>query len=179
MVISVRQLVDRLRHPRSRAADLAALRARFAAQPSRWEASEAAIASARRLRELRAELARAFGALEACSGCARGRPEPHGHWDGGHCCGTETLNVFTADEVAALKLGGGRVGRPPSGDHAGCAFRGERGCSLEPADRPSICVRYVCLELRAELRERPEWKRVSELCAELRDEQARFAAMRG
>ena len=63
---------------------------------------------------------------------------------------------------------------PPDDDHAGCAFRGATGCSLEPEQRPNICVRYVCLELRAELIEKPEWRRVSELGAALRDEYARF-----
>lgn len=63
---------------------------------------------------------------------------------------------------------------PPRGDHAGCAFRGEAGCTLAPANRPNICVRYVCLELRAEVREKPEWRRISELGAALRDEFARF-----
>jgi hypothetical protein len=180
VLVSVRQLVDRLRHPRTRADDLAALRARFAAQPSRREATPAEIASAERLRALRSQLADAFGHVQACSGCARGQSEPHGHWTGGHCCGCPTGNVFTPDEVAALKLAGTRMRDldPPAGDHAGCAFRGPTGCSLGPADRPSICVRYVCLELRAELKEREDWKEVSRLAAELRDEHARFVALR-
>jgi hypothetical protein len=66
---------------------------------------------------------------------------------------------------------------PPHGDHAGCAFRGERGCSLPPEHRPSVCVRYVCLELREELREKPEWRRISELGAALRDEASRFESL--
>ena len=40
-----------------------------------------------------------------------------------------------------------------------------------------MCVRYVCLELRAELLDRPEWRRVSELGAAIRDEFARFEAL--
>lgn len=162
--------------PRSRADELAALRARFRAQPSTGEAGPAAVESARRLRQLRVSMSAAFTDVEACHGCARKRPEPNGHWPGGSCCGARTLDLFTATEVASLKLAGVPFAdlRPPRGDHAGCAFRGETGCSLAPEHRPNICVRYVCLELRAELLEKPEWRRISELGAALRDEFARF-----
>ena len=47
---------------------------------------------------------------------------------------------------------------------------------LAPEQRPNICVRYVCLELREELIEKPEWRAISKLGAELRDEFARFEA---
>jgi hypothetical protein len=46
-----------------------------------------------------------------------------------------------------------------------------------PDHRPSLCVRYVCLELRAELVEKPEWRRISMLGAALRDEAARFESL--
>ena len=137
------------------------------------------MASAARLEELRAQMSRAFASVEACAGCGRKRPEPHGHWAGGACCGSRTLDLFSKHEVASLKLAGVRARdlAPPQGDHAGCAFRGARGCSLSPEQRPNICVRYVCLELREELIEKPEWRAISKLGAELRDELARFEAL--
>ncbi len=165
MLISVRQLIDRARHPRSRADDLAKLSARFAAQPSSREAGPEAVALAKELRELRLEMVEALEGVSACGGCAKGHPEPAGRWSGGHCCGGGTFRVFTQNEVAALKLAGTRMRdlRPPVGDHAGCAFRGATGCSLAPEHRPTICVRFICLELRAELRHQPRFKRIAGL----------------
>jgi hypothetical protein len=179
MLLPIERLLRRGPGPRSRADELATLRARFRAQPSAREAGRAAVESAVRLRELRVRMSESFADVAACRACARGRPEPNGHWPGGSCCGSRTLDLFTPAEVAALKLAGVGAGdlRPPPGDHAGCAFRGETGCSLAPEHRPSLCVRYVCLELRAELIERPEWRRVSALGAALRDEAARFEAL--
>ena len=161
--------------------ELATLRARFASQPSAREAGAEAVSSAARLEELRVEMSRAFLRVDACSSCGRKRPEPHGHWAGGACCGSRTLDLFTKHEVASLKLAGvrARALEPPKGDHAGCAFRGEHGCSLSPEQRPNICVRYICLELRAELIDQPEWRAISKLGAELRDEFARFEALLG
>ena len=166
-----------MRHPRSRADELASLRARFSVMPSRWAASPELRASAEELRRLREELSRAQRGVSACAGCAKGRPEPHGHWVGGQCCGGQTLTIWSREECAALKLSGTKATalEPPRGDHAGCAFRGERGCSLAAADRPSICVRYFCLELRAELKGGEEWALVSRLASELAREQRRFA----
>ncbi len=180
MLVPLSRLFRRV-EPRSRDDELTTLRARFRAQPSSREAGAAAVACAKRLRDLRVEMARAFAeaGVTACGSCARGRPEPNGHWPGGSCCGSRTLDLFSAPEVAALKLVGvaARDLVPPRADHAGCAFRGPAGCSLPPAHRPSICVRYICLELRAELLDDPRWKRISTLAAALRDESIRFAAL--
>lgn len=178
MLLPLERLLRRA-SPRSRADELESLRARFRAQPTAREAGREAVLCAKRLRELRVEMSAAFANVEACRGCGKGRPEPNGHWHGGSCCGSRTLDLFSPSEVAALKLAGVSAGdlRPPRGDHAGCAFRGETGCSLPPEQRPSVCVRYVCLELRAELLERPEWRRISQLGAALRDEAARFEAL--
>ena len=161
--------------------DLSTLRARFSSQPTAREAGAEAVASAARLRELRVAMSRAFEHVDACGGCGKKRPEPHGHWAGGACCGSRTLDLFTQKEVASLKLAGIRARdlEPPRGDVAGCAFRGERGCSLVPEQRPNICVRYICLELRAELIDKPEWRAISKLGAELRDEFARFESLVG
>lgn len=181
MLISPRQLLDRLRHPRSRADDLAALRARFGAQPSQREAGEAAITSARRLRVLRREMSDALGDVVACHGCARGHPLPAGRWQGGHCCSGQTLGIWSQEECASLKLAGTDAARlaPPPGDHAGCAFRGERGCSLEPEDRPTLCLRYVCSTLTGELRARSDGAAIGRLAAELDREQRRFVQALG
>ncbi len=123
-------------------------------------------------------MAAAFSEVNACRSCAKGRPEPNGHWAGGSCCGARTLDLFTPTEVASLKLAGISARdlerKAPRGDHAGCAFRAETGCTLSPDERPNICVRYVCLDLRAELIDTPKWKRVSSLGANLRDELTRF-----
>ncbi len=169
MLLPLERLLARLRGSDPRADDLARLGARFAAQPSSWSATPEERALAARLRELKRDLAEAFGGVSSCAGCARGEPLPKGRWDGGRCCGTSTSVVFTPGEVRALKLGGTRAGalRPPAGDQAGCAFRGERGCSLAPADRPTVCIVYACAELKAELREAGAQDRVNALRAEL------------
>jgi hypothetical protein len=88
--------------------------------------------------------------------------------------------VFDEDEVAALALGGTRPRhlQPPEGDHAGCAFRGPTGCSLNPVDRPSLCVRFVCRELESELRASGDWERVRNLTRQLECTFARFVKAR-
>lgn len=178
MLISPRMLVDRLRHPRSRADELARLRARFEAQPGPREVTEAQRALALRLRALRVELSAAVGRVDACGGCAKGHPLPSGRWDGGHCCGGRTLDIWSAAEALALKLGGTSATKleAPRGDHAGCAFRGATGCSLTPADRPSICLRYICMDLRAELRARDDWPHIAALAHELSEGMKAFEA---
>jgi hypothetical protein len=180
-LLGIDRLFRRRAEPASREEELVTLRARFRAQPSAREAGPEAVASAKRLRELRVEMAAAFEDVNACRTCARGRPEPNGHWQGGSCCGSNTLDLFSAEEVASLKLSGVTASdlTPPRADHAGCVFRGPTGCSLAPEQRPSICVRYICLELRAEVRDGGErWQRLSQLGAALRDESTRFAALR-
>lgn len=165
LLIPPSQLLDHARRPRSRAHDLARLWARFASAPTAREVAPAAVAKARRLRVIRREMAMMLSDVTACRGCARGHAEPAGRWDGGRCCSSRTLSVFTREEVATLKLGGTtpRDLVSPDSDHAGCAFRGERGCSLQPEDRPSICLRYICSELREELRTEPRWRRIKRL----------------
>jgi hypothetical protein len=179
-LIAARYLVDRLRHPRSRADDVAALRRRLEAMPTAAEVPAAEAALAVELRRLREELSAALAGVSSCGGCAKGHPLPHGRWDGGHCCGCRTEQVFTDDEVAALRLSGTTAGRlaPPDGDHAGCAFRGPAGCSLAVADRPSLCVRYVCRELEGELRRRGDLARVKAIAAALGKTFERFRRTR-
>lgn len=178
VLLSPRYLVDRIRHPRSRADQLVRLRARFAAQPGHRNAPPELVALASELRTLRIELSEALREVESCRSCATGHPLPHGRWDGGHCCGGKTLEIFSSMEVAALKLAGGTVGEPPTGDHAGCVFRGSTGCSLEPADRPTLCVRFVCSTLRTELKGRSDWARIAALGKRITDLFERFAQIR-
>lgn len=120
---------------------------------------------ARELRADRAEMARALAGVRSCASCAKGCRLPHGAYDGGACCGTETHRVFTDEEVAALAAAGTRPRhlRAAPGEHAGCAFRGPEGCSLEPEHRPNICLRYVCYELARELYADGELRRIEEL----------------
>lgn len=177
MLISLQSLLDRIRQPKSRVAELDSLRARFRAQPSRREAGPLSSALADELLMRKQELAQALGEVESCSSCARGHPLPAGRWQGGHCCGGQTLNIFTPTEVAALKLAGRRPQdwKVPEADHAGCAFRGPSGCSLAVKDRPGICVRYICLELRAELKTQPKWAQIADRGRAYLDTFARFS----
>jgi hypothetical protein len=178
MLISPRHLVDRLRHPRSRADQLARLRARFATQPSARQVSPQQRKLATRLRALRRELSDCLAEVTACGTCAKGHPEPHGHWQGGYCCGIDTFRVFVPHEVASLKIAGTAAKRlkAPLSDHAGCVFRGPAGCSLEAEDRPNICVLYLCIDLRQELRQSPIWDRIKQLRKAMADTQQAFAA---
>lgn len=180
MLLPVQHLLDRLRHPRSRADELRTLRGRLMRQPDDAQATAGEVALARALRAKKEALSRALGEVRACSGCARRHPLPHGRWDGGHCCGGRTDGVFTDDELAALRLSGTSPARlrAPEGDHAGCVFRGPRGCSLEVADRPAICVRYVCRELEDELRARGDAGELKRAAAEIGALQERFSRLR-
>ncbi|HEX3342980.1 MAG TPA: hypothetical protein VHS09_00355 [Polyangiaceae bacterium] len=175
MLLPVRDLVRRWRGPRSRALAVDAVRARLA-EAARTPASDETVALARELRALKPEVLAAFDGVRACGGCAKGRSMPHGRWDGGFCCGGRTEGVFDAEETAALALAGTRPRdlRAPGGDHAGCAFRGPEGCSLDARDRPAVCVRFVCRELEGELREGGEWDRVRALTRRLESTFARF-----
>jgi len=179
MLIAARDLVRRLRAPAPRKAEVARLRARLA-QTARERASAEEIVLASQMRALRPALADAFAGVSSCRGCARGRPLPHGRWRGGFCCGGETDGVFDDDEVAALAIGGtaSRQLRSPDGELSGCAFRGPTGCSLEPVDRPNVCVRFACRELEAELRARGDWAAVRALSRQLEAAFARFVRAR-
>ncbi len=179
MLIPVRDLVRRWRVPRSRASEVADVRRRIA-RAAADEAPDDVVALARELRELRPRVLAAFEGVRSCSGCGRGRPEPHGHWDGGFCCGGRTEGVFDDDEVAALALAGTRPGdlRAPRGDHAGCAFRAAGGCTLDARDRPNLCVRFACRELQAELEASGRWGEVRALARRLDETFRRFVRAR-
>lgn len=169
MFVSVQRLIDSVRlrgHPSSRVKEVVQLRSELRALPHRsQQVSRIELERARELRQLRAELSATLTDVESCKSCARGYPEPHGFWDGGNCCGATTRALFDETELATLRLAGTTAGAldPPSGPHAGCAFRGETGCSLDAVDRPNICVRYVCRDLARELHTRGLLDRIDEL----------------
>lgn len=170
----------RRRQPGSRRAELIALRRRVA-RARREAAGPEERAIAGELRELARELSRRVGEVSACGGCTRGLGGVEGRYQGGHCCSGDTAELFSDDEVALLVQGGTRARdlRPPAGDHAGCAFRGPTGCSLAPVDRPTVCARYLCRELRAELHRRGDLAAIQALVDRLDDGFRRFAALRG
>jgi hypothetical protein len=176
MLVSVQHVVDRWRHPRSRADELLTLRRRFATATRKATPGERALAA--ELRALRLELAALIGTLSSCAGCARGCALPGGRWDGGHCCSGETAQLFADDEVAALALAGTTTRDlvPPRGDHAGCAFRGSAGCTLAAADRPNLCVVYLCREATRELHARGVLDEVERLTASVSE---RYRALVG
>ncbi len=170
-------MADRLTGPRTRADELREVRRRLEDQAGPGVASRAEEQVAKRLRVLREELSTQVGEVQACADCVRPRSAA---WPGGHCCSAYTQNLFTDDELAALKLAGTKPDqlKPPRADHAGCAFRGPRGCSLDTAHRPSLCVRYMCRELQSELCRRNDHAAIARLQEELRVEFERFAQMR-
>ena len=143
-------------------ADLERLRARFDDAPASRSAPAERIVKARRLRVLKREMTGMLSDVQACRTCAKGSALPAGRWDGGHCCASRTLSVFTLEEVALLKLGGTTPSRlkTPETEQAGCVFRGAQGCSLKAEDRPTICLRYLCAALRDELRRQPSWPHI-------------------
>ena len=156
------------------------MRRRLMALASHGHAGAAEVAAASLTRELRVEIIGALGTISTCGRCAAGKPWPHGRWAGGYCCGTPTKRLFTDDELASLRLGGTTPGRlrPPRGDLAGCAFRSPSGCSLEPGDRPTCCVRYLCRDLEHELHSRGDLPAITALVDELNIAHERFVRAR-
>lgn len=151
VLIAVERLLIKLRQPASRAAELIELRRRLRESSSRAERALAGEVHATKL-----AVVAALTDVTSCASCAKGHPWPNGHYTGGDCCCGVTNEVFDDHEVAALAQAGTRARDlvTPKGDHAGCAFRGERGCSLEIEHRPARCVHYVCDTLRHELHDR-------------------------
>ena len=180
MLIPARYLVDRLRQPRSRAEEALVLRRRLSREPTADRVPAAESAAARELLDLRTELAAAVGAVESCKTCAIGHAPPHGRFAGGHCCGLVTEDAFNDDEVAALRQAGTGPHdlRLPTGDHAGCSFRGPTGCSLRTQDRPNLCLRYLCPDLQRELARRGDLAGIEAVGAQLEEAYLRFITLR-
>jgi hypothetical protein len=163
--IPVQRLRERLHGPRSRVAEVEAVRRTLTRMPTRSQVGSVERAAAERVTELRQELSAALTGVSSCATCAVGYPPPAGQWDGGNCCQATTSALFDENEIAALRLTGTTIARlkPPTGAHAGCAFRGAQGCSLEARDRPVLCVRYVCKDLARELHAAGQLDRIDEL----------------
>ena len=180
MVIAVERLLIKIRQPRSRADELIALRQRLRTERARDVDDEE-----RRLAEevlakkvaVSAELA----AVSSCRTCATGQPWPRGAYDGGDCCAGVTADLFDENELAALAHAGTRPGDlvpPPGADaHAGCAFRGPTGCTLDGKHRPGRCVHYLCEGLRGELHARGQLDTVEDRLGELNRAMQAFVAV--
>ncbi|HEY5937735.1 MAG TPA: hypothetical protein VIU61_23970 [Kofleriaceae bacterium] len=157
MLIAVERLLIKIRQPRSRAAELIALRRRLRAERAR-DVDDEERALAREVLARKLAVSAELTAVSSCRSCATGAPWPRGGYDGGDCCAGVTADLFDDNELAALAHAGTRPQdlHPPAGAdaHAGCAFRGPTGCSLEVTHRPGRCVHYLCETLRGELHAR-------------------------
>lgn len=154
MFVAASRLLAKVRQPPSRKAELAALGARLrealAGTPDAEERDLAREVHARKL-----AVATELHAVTSCASCAKHQPAPVGTYPGGACCSGVTADLFDDSELAMLAATGTRVRDlvpPPHTDaHAGCAFRGSDGCSVDVAHRPARCVLYLCPTLRREL----------------------------
>jgi hypothetical protein len=177
VLVAIDRLLARVHQVPSRAAELAELKQRLRAEREAVpDADERA--TALRIRALKDEIARAIAQPACCTSCADGLPAPGGTYAGGHCCSGRTPDIFVDDEVGALAQSGTRALAAPRDLHAGCAFRGPTGCSLAPADRATLCLRFVCDELRRELHRHGRLDEVEQLIAELDRQYARFSQLR-
>ncbi|MDQ3368491.1 MAG: hypothetical protein M3680_23945 [Myxococcota bacterium] len=179
MLIAIERLLIKLRQPRSRADELVALRGRLRAELARdvdEDDDERTLARAVHARKL--AVTEELRAVSSCRSCATGYPSPIGHYAGGACCAGITEQLFDDTEVAALAHTGTRPRSltAPHDEHAGCAFRGARGCTLAVAHRPARCVHYVCTTLRRELFHRGQLDALEAKLADLDVAMQRFRA---
>ena len=181
MFVRVERLLIGRRQPASRADELTDLRRRMRAERARTiDDDERDLARDVLARKTR--VAATLAAVSSCRTCAVGQPWPRGHHDGGACCAGVTAELFDDNEVAALAQAGTRARdlTPPAGSegHAGCAFRGPRGCTLDVTHRPGRCVHYLCDTLRRELHADGRLDRIEGELAELDGAMRRFVAVR-
>ena len=181
MLIAIERLLIRVRQPRSRADELIALRARLRAELAATTVDDEERRLARAVHDKKLAVSAAIANVTSCSSCAKGAPWPRGGYDGGDCCAGVTGDLFDDNELAALAHAGTQpqdlVAPAGSDTHAGCAFRGPRGCTLELDHRPARCVHYVCDTLRRELHSRGRLDGVEASLAELNAEMQRFTAV--
>jgi len=179
VLIGLERLLIRIRHPASRATELTALRGRLRDELGR-DADEDERARPLRVLALKRAVSDALRGVSSCRSCATRLPPPQGSYAGGACCGGVTAELFDDRELSALALAGTRPSdlRPPAGNdlHAGCAFRGPRGCTLDVAHRPARCVLYVCSTLMRELHDAGQLDEVDRMLAELRHEMTELIA---
>ncbi|MEO8548977.1 MAG: hypothetical protein ABI678_03365 [Kofleriaceae bacterium] len=179
MLIAVERLLLKLRQPASRAGELIELHRRLRAEVRSEPAAEEHVLAAAILDQKR-QVSALLDAVTSCRSCATGQPFPTGHFAGGACCAGVTNELFDDNELAALAHAGTRVGdlAAPRTDHAGCAFRGAHGCTLEVSHRPARCVRYVCDTLWRELHDLGRLAKVEAELAELDRRVHQFRAVR-
>jgi hypothetical protein len=178
VLIAVERLLIKLRQPASRADELIELRRRLRHERAAVvDEEERALASAVQASKL--SVAEELRAVASCGTCATGHPLPRGRYDGGACCSGVTADLFDDNEVGVLAVAGTRPRDlvPPDGDHAGCAFRGPRGCSLEVKHRPGRCVHYLCDMLRRELHARGQLDAIEAKRGEFDRTMQRFVAV--
>jgi hypothetical protein len=179
MLIAVERLLLKLRQPASRADELVELRRRLRDEvASDVDDEERLLAHAVHASKL--EVAAELRAVSSCGSCAIRQPWPVGAYDGGACCSGVTAELFDDNELAALAHAGTRTRDlvPPRRDlHAGCAFRGSRGCTLDVAHRPARCVHYVCDTLRRELHDRGKLDAIEAKLADLNRAMQRYVAV--
>ena len=161
--------------PSQRRADLQQVRQglREARQERRWDP-----ATLERLIAARKAITGSQGRLRACETCARGCDPPHGHWEGGFCCGGQTAELFSPQELAALAAIGVKpreLSPPASREQAGCTFRGPKGCSLTAEVRPNVCLWYLCRDVSQELGHAGRGKEVGAHAKELEQAFIAFA----
>ena len=180
VLIPIERLFLRARHVRTRADELIALRGRLRSARAQ-RAGDEERTTARELRALKVRISATLASVTSCASCATGKRLPRGAFAGGDCCTGVTADLFSDEEVAALAAAGTRPRdlHAPNDAHAGCAFRGAHGCTLEAEHRPERCVSYMCAILRRELRTRGELADADTVIAELRTVMTRFSALRG
>ena len=178
MLIAVERLLIKLRQPASRARELIELHERLRTELAA-DVDEAERALARSVLVQKRVVAAELEAVRSCQTCATGQAFPVGHYDGGACCSGVTADLFDEHELAALAHAGTRTRDliAPRTEHAGCAFRGSTGCTLELAHRPARCVHYVCNTLRRELHARGQLDAIERELAELDRGMQQFRAL--
>lgn len=179
MLIAVERLLVRVRQVPSRADELLVLRDRLRREAMAKIGDEER-ALALEVRALKETASEALADTKACHTCATGKRWPRGAHAGGDCCSGVTADLFDDDEVGALAAAGTRPRdlRAPRGDHAGCAFRGELGCTLEAVDRPMRCVHYTCMILRRELKATSALAATDAILVQLKGRMAELVALR-
>jgi hypothetical protein len=180
MLVSVERLLTRIRQPASRADELNALRARLREELAKnISTEERDLAQSVRAKKL--AVSAELEAVTSCRSCAKGQPLPVGHHAGGACCSGVTADLFEESELAALAHAGTRPAdlTPPAGSdvHAGCAFRGPRGCTLDASHRPARCIHYFCDTIKRELHKKGELVRLEAKLGDLATEMKKFKSV--
>lgn len=179
MLIAVERLLIRVRQVPSRAEELITLGARVREMRAETPSVDE-LAIANEIRSVKRRALTALSHVTSCATCATGKREPRGTFAGGDCCSGITNDLFSEEQLAPLVQAGTtpRKLKAPRTAHAGCAFRGATGCTLDADDRPARCIHYTCWGLRNELRKRGELQAMDEQLDELKVLMEKHAALR-